>query len=147
MTTYSGAPGARTRGIAAGKFWSGAVAAALVTGLTALVVTLIVRVFGLDPLAPPWLPDLTVAVRFAVLGFVATLLAAVLLYVLSATTPGGETFFGWIVGLLTLAAAVLPFAYDAVTGDRIATSVAHLAIGLPILGLLPGVASRATVWK
>ncbi|TQF66032.1 hypothetical protein FK531_19370 [Rhodococcus spelaei] len=153
MTSYpggaagQGGPIARERGVAAGKFWAGAVAAALVTALSALVVTLIVRAFDLMPIAPPWLLDTTVAVRFAILGFIAALVAAALLYLLLATTPGGDSFFGWIVGLLTLAAVVLPFVYDASTGDRIATSLVHLSIGLPILGMLPGVGDRAAVWK
>ncbi|MFG1781948.1 DUF6069 family protein [Rhodococcus oryzae] len=153
MTSYpgepgmSGAPGTPTRGIAGGKFWAGAAAAALVTALSALVATVILRVFDLMPLSPNWLPETTVAVRFAILGFIGALIAAVLLYVLLLTTPGGDSFFGWIIGLVTLAMAVVPFAYDAVMGDRIATSLVHLAIGLPILGLLPGVADRAAVWK
>ncbi|MFE3292710.1 DUF6069 family protein [Rhodococcus sp. NPDC059234] len=135
------------REVAAGKFWAGAFAAALVTALSALVVTLIVRAFGVFPLAPPWLVETTVSVRFAILGFVAALLGAALLYLLLVTTPGGDSFFGWIVGLLTLASVVLPFVYDATTGERIATSLVHLAIGLPILGLLPGVGDRAAVWR
>ncbi|MFD4180715.1 DUF6069 family protein [Rhodococcus sp. NPDC058514] len=147
MPGTPGAPAGCTRGIAAGKFWAGAGAAALVAALSALVVTVVLRVFDLMPLAPAWLPETTVAVRFAVLGFVGALIAAALLYVLLLTTPGGDSFFGWIVGLVTLALAVLPFAYDAATGDQIATSLVHLAIGLPILGLLPGVADRAAVWQ
>ncbi|MFC7447586.1 DUF6069 family protein [Rhodococcus daqingensis] len=153
MTSYpggsgiSGTPGAPTRGIAGGKYWAGAAAASLVTALSALVATVILRVFGLMPLSPNWLPEATVAIRFALLGFIGALIAAGLLYLLLLTTPGGDSFFGWIVGLITLAMAVLPFAYDATTGDRIATSLIHLAIGLPILGLLPGVADRAAVWK
>ncbi|MFC9787684.1 DUF6069 family protein [Rhodococcus sp. NPDC127528] len=153
MTSYPGGtvgpgvPDQRVKGIAAVKFWAGASAAALVTALSALVVTLIVRAVDLAPLAPPWLVETTMPVRFAILGFVAALVAAALLYLLLVTTPGGDSFFGWIVGLLTLAAVVLPFVYDATTGDRIATSLVHLAIGLPILGLLPGVGDRAAVWK
>lgn len=142
-----GAAGAPEQGLSAAKFWPGAVAAAMVTALSALVVTLITRAFGVVPISPPWLPDLSLPVRFAVLGFLAALLAAVLLYLLESSTPGGVSFFGWIVGLLLVAAVILPFVYDAVTADRVATAIVHLSIGLPILGLLPGVARRATVWK
>lgn len=141
-----GAAGAGERRLSAAKFWAGAVAAALVTALSGLVVTLIVRAFGLDPISPPWLPDLSLPVRFAVLGFLTALLAAVVLYLLEATTPGGLSFFGWIAGLLLVAAVILPFVYDALTEDRVATALVHLSIGLPIVGLLPGVAARAMVW-
>ncbi|MFF0816561.1 DUF6069 family protein [Rhodococcus sp. NPDC003318] len=150
MTDYPGGvptPRAPERGISAAKFWPGAAAAALVTALSALVVALLLRAFAIDPLPPPWLPDVSVPVRFAVLGFVLALLASALLYLLVVSTPGGVTFFGWIVGLLLLASVILPFVYDATLADRIATALVHLAIGLPILGLLPGVARRAAVWK
>ncbi|MFD4292981.1 DUF6069 family protein [Rhodococcus sp. NPDC058505] len=150
MTGYpgtGGGPSAGERTLSAAKFWPGAAATALVTALSGLVVTLIVRAFGLDPLAPPWLPELTLSVRFAVLGFIAALLAAVLLYLLELSTPGGESFFGWIVGLLVVASVILPFVYDATAGDRVATALVHLSLGVPILGLLPGVARRALVWR
>src|SRR6185369_4520528 len=112
MTNYQGQPGmsgtqgAPTRGIAGGKFWAGAAAAALVTALSALVATVILRVFDLMPLSPNWMPETTVAVRFAIIGFVGALIAAGLLYLLLLTTPGGDTFFGWIIGLITLALAI-----------------------------------------
>ncbi|GAA4473081.1 hypothetical protein GCM10023094_06120 [Rhodococcus olei] len=140
-------PGTPEQRIDAGKFWAGAAAAALVAALTGLVVTLLVRAFDLVPLAPNWTGEVGLPVRFAIVGFGAALVAALLLYLLLVTTPGGDSFFGWIVGLLILAGAILPFVYDASTGDRIATSLVHLAIGLPILGLLPGVGDRAKVWK
>lgn len=149
MTNYPGGglpPRAPERSLSAAKFWSGAVAAALVTALSALVVALLLRAFDIYPLSPPWLPDVSVPVRFAILGFVLALLAAVLLYLLVMSTPGGTSFFGWIVGLLLIASVILPFVYDATLADRIATALVHLAIGLPILGLLPGVAARAAVW-
>jgi hypothetical protein len=52
-------------------------------------------------------------------------------------------FFGWIMGLATLAAVVYPFSSSAPLSQKIATAVVNLVIGVAIWSLLSMIAARA----
>ena len=52
-------------------------------------------------------------------------------------------FFGWIMGLATLAAVVYPFSTGAPLAQKGATGVVNLVLGLAITSLLTAVSSRA----
>jgi hypothetical protein len=82
-------------------------------------------------------------VRLAGLAALAALLATGLLHLLLLSTPRPRRFFGWIVGLVTVIAAILPFMTDAELGTQVATAAISLAIGLAIGSLLSGVARSA----
>ncbi|GAA3048322.1 hypothetical protein GCM10010528_29410 [Gordonia defluvii] len=91
-----------------------------------------------------WNPLEQSEVWFALVGFLCALLAAALWYVLQLITPAPGSFFTWIVGLLLLAAVVIPVLLA--TGDLVAgicTSILHLVIGLPILALIPMVGRQS----
>jgi hypothetical protein len=59
-------------------------------------------------------------------------------------TPRPLTYFSWIVGLLTAAAAVIPFTYAAGLAVAFAQAVIHVVVGAAIGSLLSGAAANAT---
>jgi hypothetical protein len=58
-------------------------------------------------------------------------------------TPRPLSYFGWIVGLATAAAAVLPILSADPLPVALAQSVIHLVIGLAIGSLVAGAAANA----
>ena len=141
-----------TREVDARKLWAGGVATALVAALVALVAMLVATVaFDVSPVAPDWLVgesgDAALSSRFAATAAVAALLATGLLHLLLLSTPGPMAFFGWIIALLTLAAAVTPFAVGDDLDAQVATAVTAAAVGLVIGVLLSRVADSALILR
>ena len=143
--------GARLR-IDAGRLWAGGVATALVAALVAIVGVLVCSV-ALDtkPIAPSWLlgdsENATISTRFAITAAVAALLATALLHLLLLSTPRPIVFFGWIVALATVAAAVSPFTIGNDTERQVACAVIIGCIGLVIGTSLAAVAGRTTRYE
>ena len=73
----------------------------------------------------------------------AALAAGALLYLLMLGTPQPGLFFGWIIGLATLAVVVYPFSTGAPVAQKVATGVVDLALGIAIGTLLTALAARA----
>src|SRR5580692_11941557 len=99
-----------------GRFWAGAVATAIVAALIALVGILICRwTLNIPVLAPAgdgaWGNAHTG--EYALVAALIAIIAAGLLYLLVLGTPQPGLFFGWIMGLATLAAVVYPFSTGA----------------------------------
>ena len=63
-------------------------------------------------------------------------------HLLSSTTPRPRVFFGWLVGLGTVAAMVMPFAFEGSLAGKISTALINLAVGIAIGTLLTAVLSR-----
>ncbi len=131
----------------AGRLWSGGVATAVVAALIGLVGLLVVRALLQIPYLAP--------VRAGALGdgktivlcvsaAIAALAATGLAHLLVVSTPRPMAYFGWIVGLLTAVAVVLPFLDSDPIAVRLATAVIHLIIGLAIGSLVTGAAVSAT---
>jgi Family of unknown function (DUF6069) len=129
-----------------GQFWAGAVATAVIAALIALVGILISRwTLGIPILAPAgdgaWGNAHTG--EYVLLAACVALVAAGLLYLLMLSTPQPDVFFRWIIGLVTLIAVVYPFTSSAPLGQRVATAVVNLVLGLAIASLLTATAARA----
>jgi hypothetical protein len=121
-------------------------ATAVVAALIGLLGGLIAKnLLDLNLPTPSWVPGDKDATHLAVLGFAAGILAGVLLQLLFVATPSPMRFFGWIVGLITAAVAVLPFSTDATTGAKVATAVIAIIVGICVISLLNGVTARTTV--
>jgi hypothetical protein len=138
----------RTSAVDAKRLWSGGAATMLVSALVALVALLVSTIaFDVTPVAPGWLigdgSDATLATRFALTAAAAALLATALLHVMLLSTPRPIAFFDWIVVLVTVAAAVTPFAVSGDLSEQIATCVIAVAVGLVIAILLPSVVRSA----
>jgi Family of unknown function (DUF6069) len=132
--------------INARTLWAGGAATALVAALVALVGVVIFRgIFEISVLAPEregvWV-DATTGQLMA-LAAIAALAATALLHLLLISTPRALSFFGWIVGLVTVALMLAPFATGEPLDTKIATAAIYLVIGLAIISLLSGVARNA----
>jgi hypothetical protein len=122
------------------KIWTGGVATAVVAALVAVVGVLIIQgVFGLAVITPDNVTgsfDYVGAIwltTFAVLG---SLLATALAHVLLLLVPRPMAYFGWIVGLVTLAFTIWPYTVRVGGADQFANAVLYLVIGVAIGSLV-----------
>jgi Family of unknown function (DUF6069) len=130
----------------AGRLWAGGIATALVAGLVALVGMLLARVvFNAAAYAPSTAGALgdRSTIALCVLAAIAGLAATGLVQLLVVATPQPMTYFGWIAGLGTAAAVLVPMLIDGINGATISESVIHLVIGIAIGTLVAGSASAA----
>jgi Family of unknown function (DUF6069) len=122
------------------------VATAVVAALLAVVGILLARgVLDVPVLAPKgegvW-GNANTATYALVSGAVA-LAATGLMHLLSVTTPRFQTFFSWIMGLLTVLAVVVPLSLQVAWEHKLATAIINLVIGIAITSILNGVARSA----
>ncbi|WP_052229654.1 DUF6069 family protein [Streptomyces sp. CT34] len=132
-----------------GRLWAGGLATAVVAGLVAEVGILVARgLLHLAVFAPMgdglWGDANTTT--YAVGAGVVALAATGLLHFLVGTTPSGTTFFGWIMGLLTVLAVAIPLKVIGTSTETIATTVLNALIGLVITTLLIGAGGGARTW-
>ena len=130
----------------AGRLWPGGIATAVVAGLVALVGVLVCRwLFGIPLLAPKsdgaYGDAHTTAL--VLLAAAAALVATGLVHLLILSTPRPLTFFGWIIGLATVLAVLVPFSTTAPLTVKAATAVVDLILGVAIGSLISGVAARS----
>jgi Family of unknown function (DUF6069) len=130
----------------AGRLWPGGIATAIVAGLVALVGVLVCRwLFDIPLLAPKsdgYYGDVHTTDLVLIAAGVA-LLATGLAHLLLLSTPRPMTFFGWIIGLATVLAVLLPFSTAAPLEAKVATAVVDLVLGIAIGTLISGVAARS----
>jgi hypothetical protein len=134
--------------ILAGRLWAGGAATACVAALVAAVgVLLFDAVLDVKLVQPPLLltPTGSLAFNYALTAFVAALLSTALAHLLVMTTPRPRLFLGWIIGLVTVAAMVVPFATNGTLAGKVCTAGINLAVGIAIGSLLSGVLSRTVV--
>jgi hypothetical protein len=130
----------------AGRLWAGGMAAAVVAGLVALVGVLVVRVVFKLPLlgsSKSAFGD-SRTVTLVALAVAAALLATALAHLLLISTPSPQSYFGWIVGLVTVAAVVYPFLSSQKIAVQVAQAVINLVIGIAIGGLVSQAAAAAS---
>jgi hypothetical protein len=106
------------------SLWAGGVAAGVVAALVAVVGIVVCRgLLDVSVLAPKgsgtWGDASTIA--YGAGAFVAGLLATALIHLLYSYTPNPSAFFGWIVGLLVVIAAVIPLVASVKSADGVAT--------------------------
>ncbi len=128
------------------QFWAGGVATEVVAALIALIGILICRwTLAIPILAPAndgtWGNAHTG--EYVLVAACVALVATGLLYLLVLGTPQPGMFFSWIMGLATLAAVVYPFSTSAPVGQKFATAVVNLVLGVAITSLLTAVSARA----
>jgi hypothetical protein len=129
------------------RLWSGGLATAVVAALIALVGVLIARAMAQVALYAPREAGAfgdSSTVLLCALAALAALAATGLAHLLLLGAPRPLTYFSWIVGLLTVAAVVLPFLSGAPFPIALATSVIHLVLGIAIGSLVSGAAASAT---
>jgi len=140
----SGSSPGRGVAVLAGRLWAGGVAtgciAALVAAVGVLLCSSVLDVRLVPTLVLPIADSL--AANYAMTAFVLALVATGAAHLLSVTTPRPRVFFGWLVGLGTAAAMVMPFALEGSLAGKISTALINLAVGIAIGTLLTAVLSR-----
>ena len=133
--------------IDAGRLWGGGVATALVAALVAAVGVLICRdLLNVKLVEPPLLPFTdSFPINYALTAAILALAATGLAHLLSLATPRPRVFFNWIVGLITVATMVVPFALEGSLKGKICAAVINMVIGICIASLLSAVLSRTVV--
>ncbi|GAY09009.1 DUF6069 family protein [Pseudonocardia sp. N23] len=130
------------------RLWSGGLATAIVAALIGLVGVLVVRVaFHVALYAPAGAATLGSSAAVTTLCLVsaaAALAATGLAHLLLMSTPRPLAYLGWIVGLATAAATVIPFLGATSMAVATAAAVIHLVIGLAIGSLVAGSAAAAS---
>jgi hypothetical protein len=128
------------------KLWAGGAVSAVISALVALVGVLACRwLFNLSVLAPHQdgaYGDMHTA-GLVILAVAATIGATALVHLLMMGTQRPLLFFGWIVGLITVIAALFPFSTTAPLDGKIATAVVNVAIGITVGALIGGIAKRS----
>jgi hypothetical protein len=127
--------------------WTGGAATAVVAALVAVVGVLVVRgVFGIPAIAPgntDGVIDYVGAIWLAFFAVAGSLLATALAHVLLLLAPRPMAFFGWIVGLVTLAFVIWPYTVRVGAAVQFANAVLYLVIGIAIGTLVSFAANQA----
>lgn len=130
-----------------GLFAGGVVMTGVVTALAAwllawVIAAIVQRVNEVGSLGV-WNPMARDEFWFGVVAFLCALAAGALWYVLQIVTPSPSQFYRWIVGLLLIAAVVIPLLLSAEFSVGLATAAMHLVIGLPLLTLIPAMGEKS----
>jgi hypothetical protein len=124
----------------AARLWTGGLATAAVTALVALVGVLVIQVLAR---VVPQVADTPIAhgsgtALLCTAAALAALAATGLAHLLVVSTPRPIAYLGWIVGLATAAATVLPFTSSLPLTAVTAGAVVNLVIGLAVGSLVTG---------
>jgi hypothetical protein len=142
-------PGRAGVTLSGARLWSGAIAAAVVAALIALLGLLVARgLLHIAVLAPngdgTWGDASTII--YAGAAAAAALIATALVQLLFRFTPQPMTFFAWIWALLTVISAIGPFLPSADLAEQVATAAINVLIGIAIYELVAGTARRSLLW-
>jgi hypothetical protein len=128
------------------RLWTGGLATAAVAALVGLVGTLMIRVlFHYAPVGTAATHALTSTDTglLCLFAAVAALAATGVAHLLIVSAPDPLSYLGWIIGLSTAAAVVLPLLGGTALAAAIAIAVVNLVIGLAIGSLVIGTAMAA----
>lgn len=128
------------------RLWTGGLATAAVAALVALVGTLVIRV--LVAFAPVGTSTAHAIANgnaglLCLFAAVAALAATGVAHLLIVSTPDPLSYLGWIIGLSTTAAVVLPLVGATMWAAAVTTAVLHLVIGMAIGSLVVGATAAA----
>ena len=128
------------------KLWTGGLATAAVAALVGLVGTLVIRVlFEYAPVGTTAAHafSTTNAGLLCLFAGVAALAATGVAHLLVVSTPDPLSYLGWIIGLSTAAAVVVPLLSGLPLAAAVAIAIVNLVIGLAIGSLIVGAAAAA----
>jgi len=126
-----------------GRYWAGVVATALVAALVGVVGVIVIdQILKIDLVVKDILSTDSVGAAYVVGGALSALVAGALLQLLVLTTPRPRAFFGWLMGLALVVAALIPLTWTDVTKSAVASGVVNLLIGIAIWSLLSSVLTR-----
>ena len=130
------------------QLWAGAAATIVVAALVAAVAVLVIETFLDVKLLPPaergvlgWSNQASYPAGAAVLA----LGAAVVLHLLLLGVPRPLVFFGWLMALVGIALAVVPFGRDATLKVQVCTAAVEVVVVLSVWILLSSAGRRAVL--
>ena len=130
----------------AARLWTGGLATAVVAALIGLVGVLVLRVLATNVPqigVAAGLHTSSAAVLLCTIAAIAALVATGVAHLLLVSTPRPLAYLGWIIGLATAAAAVLPLTAGLPLAAALASGVINLVIGMAIGSLVAGAAYSA----
>jgi len=123
-----------------GRFWAGVAATALVAALVGVVGVIVLdQILRIDLVFRDPFGAGSPMGAYVLGGILVAVAAGALLQLLVLTTPRPRAFFGWILGLATVVATLLPLTWTDALGSAIASGVVNLFIGIAVWSLLTGV--------
>ncbi|MDM7832420.1 DUF6069 family protein [Cellulomonas edaphi] len=129
--------------VAAGQYWGGVAATAIVAALVGVAGTLIFEsILDIDLVTQDPFDTGSTMGAYVVGAVVGAVVAGALLHLLVLTTPRPRAFFGWIMGLATLVVALVPLTWTDDVQRAACSGVVNLVIGIAIWSLLAGVLAR-----
>ncbi|MCC2315195.1 hypothetical protein [Cellulomonas xiejunii] len=135
--------GARTESrltVETGRFWAGVAATALVAALVGVVGVIVLdQILRIDLVFRDPFGVGSPMGAYVLGGILVAVAAGALLQLLVLTTPRPRAFFGWILGLATVVATLLPLTWTDAIGSAIASGIVNLFIGIAVWSLLTGV--------
>jgi hypothetical protein len=145
---YSARPGRERTGdvVDVRKLWTGGVVTAvIVCGLTIAAFLIVHGMLNYPLLGVRGGGAVVHASMFGYAGgaALAALLATAAMHLLLLTTPRPRWFFGWLGGVSTAIAVLLPLALSQDLAVRLATATVNLALGLAIIGLVRSTAAAS----
>lgn len=133
----TGPPPRRTPPLDTGRYWAGAIATVAVAALIGVAGVFVLEdVFGLGVDSPPVAGAGSDATAWAVAGASFALASAVVLHLLAVSTPRPRSFFGWVIGLVTVVLAALPFAGAVDPVPDLLAAMIWIVIGAAVWSLL-----------
>ena len=130
------------------RLWSGGVATAVVAALVAWLGVLIGQKIldrDLSGAAVILSPFQSLTANYALTAALLALAATGLAHLLSLSTPRPNVFFGWIVGLFTVAGFIIPFTREGTMSDKATVAIINLLLGICVGSLLGAVIARTVV--
>ncbi|GAB3064507.1 hypothetical protein GCM10027053_29280 [Intrasporangium mesophilum] len=130
------------------RLWSGGAATAVVAALVAWIGVLIGQNIlnrNLSGAAVILSPFQSLTANYALTAALLALAATGLAHLLSLSTPRPTVFFGWIVGLFTVAGFVIPFTRSGSMSDKATVAIINLVLGICVGSLLSAVIARTVV--
>ena len=126
------------------KFIGSVVAVAAVASITAYVVAWILELV-MERIATyvDWAYPPIDRTYYAIFAAVVALLAALLWWVLNIGTTLPSLFYSWIVGVLLVAAVVLPLLLTTPLYNGVVESIMNLVVGLPVVYLIAPIGNSA----
>ena len=134
-----------SRSVNGGRLWAGGVMVAVVAALLAVVGLVLARGIADVPVLVQKDGQLVNAETwwYAAAAAAGALIATGLLHILLLWAPKPYLFFGWVLGLATAIAALVPYTFEAEVAAKVATSLINLAIGVCITSILLSVGRSA----
>jgi len=126
-----------------GRYWAGVAATAVVAALIGVVgVVILDQIIKIDLVVKDVFGTDSEGAAYVVGGVLSAVVAGALLQLLVVTTPRPRAFFGWIMALALVVAALIPLTWTDVTKSAVASGLLNLIMGIAIWTLLSGVLAR-----